>query len=71
MMLLVYTVSEGRLSEEGLECVSGHCKNGLVRKLGGGGVCHTVHICEERTFMEVTFFLFLSLSKTLPFYFSN
>lgn len=61
MMLLVCTVSEEQLWEEGLECVSEHCKNGLVRKslnpTSGGGDSHTVHICEERTFMEVIFFL--------------
>lgn len=67
MMLLVYTVSEGRLWEEGLECVSGHCKKGFSEEVkgGGGGCCRTVHICEERTFMEVTFFLSLALPKTL------
>lgn len=66
-MLLVYTVSEGRLGEEGLECVSGHCKNGFVRKscgVAGVGGVHTVH-CFFCLFPPPPFFL--SLPLLFPF----
>lgn len=66
-MLLVYTVSEGRLGEEGLECVSGHCKNGFVRKscgVAGVGGVHTVHCFFCLFPPPLSFFLF-------PFFFPS